>query len=58
MTEESLQELHLNDLLDLMVKSMNELLVLNKNPQDKIIIKKKMNEVELIQKVIVNRRTQ
>jgi len=56
MTEESLQALHMNELLDIMVKSVNELLVLNKNPHDKISIKTKMNEVELIQKAIAFKR--
>jgi hypothetical protein len=58
MTQESLHELHINDLLDLMVKSVNELLVLDRVPENKLTIKAKMNEVELIQKVIALRRAQ
>ena len=58
MTEESLQALPINDLFDLMVKSMNELLAMNKIPHDKLSIKAKQKEVELLQKVIVAKRAE
>ena len=58
MTEESLHDLNMNDLIDLMVKSVNELLVLNRQPHDKAAIKRKMDEVERIQKEIGDRRAQ
>ena len=52
MTEESLMVLDINDLLDVMVKSVNELLIIDKTPQNKSAIKSKQKELELIQKVI------
>jgi hypothetical protein len=52
MTEESLMALDINDLLDVMVKSVNELLIIDKIPQNKSAIKSKQKELELIQKVI------
>ena len=58
MTEESLHALPLDELLALMVKSVNELLELNKHPQYKFASKSKMTEVELIQKVIVSKKAE
>ena len=52
MTEESLIALGINDLLDVMVKSVTELLGIDKTPQNKLAIKSKQKEVELIQKII------
>jgi hypothetical protein len=58
MSENDLNRLHINDLLDVMVKSMNELLAINKAPQNNLSIKLKQKEVELIQKVIVTKRAE
>jgi len=58
MTEDSLHALPIEELLALMVKSVNELLQLNKYPQGKLTSKLKMTEVELIQKVIVSKRAE
>ena len=58
MTEESLHALPLDELLALMVKSVNELLELYKHPQYKFASKSKMTEVELIQKVIVSKKAE
>jgi len=58
MTEESLIALGLNDLLDVMIKSVNELLVMNRIPQNKLAVKSKQKEVELIQKVILAKRAE
>jgi len=58
MTEESLYTLHINDLLDTMVKSMNELSAMNKIPQNKLAIKAKQKEVELVQKVIAAKKAE
>ena len=58
MTEESLIALDINDLLDVMVKSVTGLLGIGKIPQNKLAIKSKQKEVELIQKVILARRAE
>ena len=55
MTEESLNKLPIDDLFDLLVKSVNELLVLHKN-QDQLKMISKQKEVELIQKVILAKK--
>ena len=52
MTEESLIALDIDTLLDVMVKSVNELLVMDKTLRNKSAIKSKQKELELIQKVI------
>jgi len=56
MTEESLTILSVDELLDVMVKSVNELLAINKVPQNKSDIKQKQKEVELIQRVIAEKK--
>jgi hypothetical protein len=55
MTEEYLNKLPIDDLFDLLVKSVNELLELHKN-QDQLNMILKQKEVELIQSVIVAKR--
>ena len=55
MTEESLSKLPIDDLFDLLVKSVNDLLELHKN-QDQLNMILKQKEVELIQRVIVAKR--
>ena len=57
MTEESLSSISLNDLFDLMVKTMNELLAIEKVPQNREAINDKQKEVELLQRVIVARKS-
>ena len=56
MTEETLNGLDINDLFDLMVKSVNELLTMSKNRENKLAIHTKQKEVELIQRVFMIRR--
>ena len=56
MTEETLNGLDINDLFDLMVKSVHELLTMSKNRENKLAIHTKQKEVELIQRVFLIRR--
>ena len=52
MSEESLHKLPLDDLIDLMVKSADELYVMNRLSHDRDGVVLKLKEVELIQKII------
>ena len=52
MSEESLHKLPLGDLIDLMVKSADELYVMNRLSHDRDGVVLKLKEVELIQKII------
>jgi hypothetical protein len=57
MTEESLNELSFDALLDLMVTSVNELLELNKTHGHATKLGEKNYEIRLIQKVILAKRS-
>ena len=52
MSEEFLHKLPLGDLIDLMVKSADELYVMNRLSHDRDGVVLKLKEVELIQKII------
>ena len=52
MTEESLNELPLEELIATMVKSVNELLAMNKAHESITIVRTKQREVEMMQRVI------
>ena len=56
MTEENLKGLDINDLFDLMTKTVNELLTMSKNKENNLAINSKHKEVELIQKIILHKR--
>lgn len=56
MTEESLNQLSLDELLDLMVKSVNELLELHKTHGYATKLGEKNYEIRIIQKVILSKR--
>jgi len=53
MTEEELQGIHVNHLYKLLAKHLNELIGMERNNEDKLAIKAKQQEVELIQKVLL-----
>lgn len=56
MTEENLNKMSINDLFDLMVKSVNELLDMHKYHEHVFRTEIKRKEIELIQRVIVAKR--
>ena len=57
MSEENLKCIPVTDLIDLMVISVNELIVLHKK-RDHLNMGSKNKEVQLIQKIIASKRTQ
>ena len=57
MSEENLKYISVTDLIDLMVVSVNELIVLHKK-HDYLNMGSKNKEVQLIQKVIASKRAQ
>ena len=58
MNEEELHTLHVNDLFDLMVKSLTELSAMHKIRPDKLAIMSKQKYLELIQRIIVAKRSE
>ena len=56
MNEDSLNNMRLSDLFDLMVKTVNELLDMHKNHEHVSRLDDKRQEVEILQKVILARR--
>ena len=58
MSEEILNDLPIDDLIDLMAKSSDELLEMDKFSSDRFSVERKQREVELIQKVIVAKRAE
>ena len=56
MNEEALNKMSINDLFDLMVKSVNELLDMHKNHENVFVTELKRKEIELLQRVIVAKR--
>jgi len=58
MTAESLNKMPINDLFDLMVKSVNELLDMHKSNELVTKVDAKRKEVEMIQIVIVTKRAE
>jgi hypothetical protein len=57
-SEEILNDLPIDDLIDLMAKSSDELLEMDKFSSDRFSVEQKKREVELLQKVIVAKRTE
>ena len=56
MTEESLTHFTTAELIDLMVKNVNELLDMNKTEENVFVTQAKQKQVQLIQKLIKERR--
>ena len=56
MNEEALNKMSINDLFDLMVKSVNELLDMHKSHENVFVTELKRKEIELLQRVIVAKR--
>ena len=52
MTEDYLSKLTLDELLELMVKAVNEILSLPRNERGRKLIAEKNREIQLLQKVI------
>jgi len=57
MSEENLYKLHLTDLIDLMVKSADELSEMSRISHDRSRVELKLKEVELIHKIILFKKT-
>lgn len=58
MSEDTLKHLSLNDLLQLLELTINELLAMRKTSESVIAIQEKRKEIELMHKVIVARRAE
>lgn len=56
MNEDSLNNMRLNDLFDLIVKTVNELLNMHKNHEHVSRLDDKQQEAEILQKVILVKR--
>jgi hypothetical protein len=56
MNEDALNNMRLNELFDLLVKSVNELLDMHKNHEHVSRLDDKRQEIEILQKVILAKR--
>ena len=57
MNEEDLNDLRINDLYKLLAKQINELIAMERCKDDKIYINEKQREIDLIQRVLIAKRT-
>jgi hypothetical protein len=56
MSEESLNTISIRELLNLLTKNNNELFGMERNKEDKVAIREKQKEVELIQRVLIAKK--
>ena len=56
MTEESLAQLSTADLIDIMVKKVNELLEMHRRAENVFVAQIKQKEVQMVQRVIAARK--
>jgi hypothetical protein len=57
MDEDSLKKIHINELFDMLVERTNKLIILD-NQEDETQFEAKKKEIELLQRIIVARRTE